>query len=211
MQLFRSFLRPMLLALGMLGGLGLAGQAQAVVAVTPVLTSYGWSGLCSDCTSIGDPGSNAVSGMLVLQDYTPGDVIDSNNFVSFSYSGSNLVHPFTVDESSGVLWLAGGITPNPGPKRFEVIFGDGLHFQTQTSGAWSVCAPGPKPGFPGETAYYGGGFPVCDFGFTAHHDFGTSGSFLAAAVPEPAEWALLLAGLGVIGLARRRRGLPACA
>ena len=193
------WMRSALLALGLFGGLGWLAQAQAVV---PTQSTFEWSGICSDCTATGNSASHVVTGTLVLQDYTLGDAIDTSNFVSFSYSGSNLVNSITIDQDSFIYWLAGSITPNPGPKRFEVVFGDGLHFQPQTDGSWSVCAPGPA-------GYYGGGSPGCDFGFTAHSDFGTSGTFGGVpAVPEPAEWALLLAGLGVIGLARRRRSLP---
>lgn len=205
------WMRSALLALGLFGGLGWLAQAQAV-AVVPTQSTFEWSGICSDCTAIGNSASHVVTGTLVLQDYTLGQLIDETNFVSFSYRGSNLVSPYTVtigDLPVGLdlqYWLAGSIPVAQGAGTFEIGWSDGLHFQTQADGTWSTCAPGINSG-TGEPSFYGGG--SCNFSFFVHNDAGTGGAFSAAAVPEPAEWALLLAGLGVIGLARRRRSLPA--
>lgn len=201
------FLRSLLLAFSLLGGWSFASQAQAVT-TAPVLTTFDWVGSCSDCTTFENSGNNIVSARLTLQNYTPGDAIDMGHFVSFSYHGSNLVDPYTVatgvqqnyDDrlfSAEFAQVAGSIGELPAPHRFELVFDDGLHFQTQSDGSWSVCAPG-------SSGYYSGGRCLA-FVFTSHSDFGTGGTFLAAPVPEPGVWAMLCAGLGVLTLVRRRR------
>lgn len=200
------FLRSLLLAFSLLGGWGFASHAQAVT-TAPVLTTFDWVGSCSDCTTFGNPGNNIVSASLTLQNYTPGDAIDMGHFVSFSYHGSNLVDPYTVaagveqryDDrlfSAESAQVAGSIGELPAPHRFELVFDDGLHFQTQSDGSWSTCAPGG-------TNYYSG---TCfAFIFVTHADFGTGGTFSAAPIPEPGMWAMLCVGLGVLTLVSRRR------
>jgi len=42
----------------------------------------------------------------------------------------------------------------------------------------------------------------------ARSDFGGSFSLITAAVPEPASWAMMLAGFGMVGFAARRRSKP---
>jgi PEP-CTERM motif len=201
------FLQALVLAFSLLGGLGAASHAQAVT-TPPVLSTFDWVGSCSDCTSFGNPGNNIVSARLTLQNYTPGDDIDMGHFVSFSYFGSNLVNPYTVAVgvtqsredglfSADFAQVAGSIGAVPAPHRFELMFDDGLHFQTQPDGTWSTCAPGAD--------YYSG---TCfAFTFTTHSDYGTGGTFSAAPVPEPGVWAMLCAGLGLLAVVRRRRAV----
>ena len=193
--------RWVLIAIGLLGSHFLVVPAQAVAQV-PVLSTFEWVGNCSDCTAIGNGSSTVVSGTLVLQDYTLGDAISAAHLVSFSYSGSNLVDPYTVTPDNSVYYMAGNIDSAQGPGRFELAWDDGLHFETQTTGAWSTCAPGINPK-TGLSVYYGGS--NCDFGRSINTDFGTGGTFSTAAVPEPGIWALMGAGLGVIAVVRRRR------
>ena len=204
------FLQALVLAFSLLGGLGAASQAQAVT-TAPVLSTFDWVGSCSDCTSFGNPGNEIVSARLTLQNYTPGDDIDMGHFVSFSYFGSNLVDPYTVAVGAEFSFadrifntdfaqVVGNIGAVPSPHRFELVFEDGLHFQTQTDGTWSTCAPGGSG--------YASGTCVA-FVFTTHSDFGSAGTFSAAPVPEPGVWAMLVAGLGMLAVVRRRRAITA--
>jgi PEP-CTERM motif len=208
LRIFRSIL----LAFGLFSGMGLLTQAQAVT-TGPILSTFDWVGSCSDCTTFGNPLNNIVTASLTLQDYTPGDEIHIGNFVSFSYSGSNLVNPYTVavglDTSAyaGIFGtdfaqVAGNIQTLPGGNRFELVWDDGLHFQTQANGLWSTCAPGPGP--LGNTIYAGGN--SCQaFIFSLHADTGSGGTFTTTPVPEPGVWAMLCMGLGVLAVVGRRR------
>jgi hypothetical protein len=201
------FFRSLLLAFSLLGGLGASSQAQAVTAA-PVLTTFDWVGYCEDCTTFANSSNRVINARLTLVDYTPGDDIDMGHFVSFSYFGSDLVDPYTVAvgvEPSFVdrvfntdsTQVAGNIGALPAPHRFELVFEDGLHFQTQPDGTWSTCAPGAN--------YYSG---TCSgFFFTTHSDYGSGGTFSAAPIPEPGVWAMLVAGLGVLAVVRRRRAI----
>lgn len=221
MNPFIRLVKSLLLAASL--GLGLASApAQAVVGTN--FSTFYWSGDCLDCTSLGAPGSTGVSGVLTLKDYTQGTPIVIDNFESLSYSGSNLVYPFSVTKlvdidgfpddgnpatndfaASSIYYIAGKIESVPGPSGFEIVFDDGLFFETQTTGSWSLCAPGINAfGLPG---YYGGF--SCDAGPVVPADFGNAAVFTTTPVPEPGEWAMLLAGLGLIGFMRRRRAASA--
>ncbi len=203
-QLARSIGLAVVFGLGLL----MAGSGAQAVGTQ---TTFHWSGNCEDCASaIGAP-SFGVTGALTLLDYEFGDSIHAGNFVSFSYSGSNLVLPFTVggnvtDRDAGlwsvdtVYWLDGRIDAVPGANRFELVFEDGLFFQTQPNGSWSTCAP--------DAQFYSGGNSCGTF--LAPADFGSAAQFSAAPVPEPGAWGMLVAGLGVLGFWRRRR-LPQAA
>ena len=65
----------------------------------------------------------------------------------------------------------------------------------------------PSTGFYGTGLSLDSGFYVLEITGTANADGAGYGGalFNAAAVPEPQEWALLVAGLGVLGLYARRR------
>lgn len=168
-------------------------------------TTFYWSANCQDCASTASVPSFGVTGTLTLLDYELGQEIGSDNFLSFSYSGSNLIRPFFVggdvtDRGAGrfdlgtVYRVDGRVDAVPAANRFELQFDDGLFFQTQLDGSWSVCAPDA-------IHYYGGN----SCGTFEPADFGNAAVFATTApVPEPGVWAMLAAGLGVIGLLRRR-------
>jgi hypothetical protein len=79
-----------------LGTLCVAATVFAGLSHASAITTYTFTGDCTDCTGQG-------MGTLVLQNYTLGDELETSNFVSFTYS-SNLLS-FTSDDGSlfGVL------------------------------------------------------------------------------------------------------------
>jgi hypothetical protein len=125
-------------------------------------------------------------GTLVLQNYTPGDELETSNFVSFTYS-SNLLS-FTSDDGSlfGVLPVNLPAPANVDIEELVVVPGctncAQLGFQSSTldNDQWQV--------------------------FT--EDIGTNGIWSAAApntaVPEPSSLVMLAGGLAGLGAWRLR-------
>jgi hypothetical protein len=206
MRAIARCLKSAFVAALLVGGLGTSLQAQAVAANTQQV--FYFTANCDDCANAIDRNDYPVTGTLVLQNYTPGTNIEFENFLSFSYGGSNLVDPYTVakgaipDFDKGIFntdfaTVAGKIASTAGPYRFELVFDDGLFFQSENTGDWSTCAP--KDG-----GYYGGG--SCFTLPPTPTDFGTAAVYsMAAPVPEPGAWAMLCAGLGLVAFMRRRR------
>lgn len=119
-------------------------------------------------------------GTLVLKDYTIGDALSTANFVSFSYS-SNLTS-FSLDS---VNQLIGSLTNLPGAN-FVEFNSDDFVFSSFAAGGFSPWCTGPT-GTCGD-----------DFGLTS------SWSLAAASVPEPAMWAVMVLGFGLLGASMRR-------
>ncbi len=158
--------------LAVLAGAALAAASTPAGATGVVIVTdetFYFTGVCSDC-------SGDVSATLVLQNYTLGDEYLPENFVSFTYGGSNLLPGFTVTPSElGVLF--GTFATVPGANNTYIVFTvPGVtidSFTTGADGTWSTGTPGA--------------------------DYGTSGSWSNTSVPEPATWAMM--GLGFAGLA----------
>lgn len=157
---------------------GLASSAGAVV--VPVSTmSFQFKGQCGDCTGYG-------VGTLTVQGYTPGTALDSSNLVDFTYS-SNLMPVFDINPTNDFLSvdsLSGNISTAQGFYDIHVsssLFGlfGGDYFDSSTDGTWDA----------GNSFF----FPFSD------QDHGTNGLWNPAGVPEPASWALMIAGLGLMG------------
>ncbi|MEN9627801.1 MAG: hypothetical protein RJA10_1028, partial [Pseudomonadota bacterium] len=144
-------LRSLIVAAGLAAGA--AGSAQATLLQQQ--TTYYFNANCSDCAVAAHSATYGVLGTLVLQGYTAGDAITQSNFVSFTYSGSNLIPGFTVDLNeytvvgrsgalpSDVYVLEGAIPATlPSAAEFDIQFADGLGFKSHADGSFYVCGPG---------------------------------------------------------------------
>lgn len=133
--------------------------------------TFFFTGVCTDCS--GDVGAT-----LVLENYTQGKQLAKGDFISFSYSGSNLVPAFTISPSE--LFAISGVIPMdlPAPAQFSLEFTTLYsNFLSQPDGTWYVD----------------------------HDDYGTNGVW---SVPEPSTWAMMalgFAGLGFVGHRSRKR------
>ena len=138
------------------------------------LSTFDFAGICSDCTGIG-------AGELVLNNYSLGTAIDSSNFVSFTYDGTDLLPAFTIMSGQEVL-ISGSISePLPGAETF-LLFGSDQYFSSSSSGFWCV-----------------GNGCLADFGL--NHVWSAVDA-TSNTVPEPMTFALL--GGGLLGLAAFR-------
>ncbi len=206
--------------------MGAAGSAQAVAANS----TFYFNANCADCAVAANAAGYGVMGTLVLQNYSQGSAITAENFVSFTYSGSNLVAPYSVTPSGSdgdgttndftfsfdFSSVSGSIPATlPAAAEFDLIFDDGLRFNASADGNWYTCAP--APGWAsGNGAYYGGS----DCFNHSNNDNGT-GQFARAPgtgplgpngpgrdLPEPGVYSLALLGLGAAFIARRRQRQP---
>jgi PEP-CTERM motif len=194
--------------------------------------TFSFFGDCADCTPTTASAQTPLA-TLTLKDFTAGDSPSLDNFVSFSYVGSDIVAPYIVTKTgTSDFFTLGDLTVNstvdPGTRfttinvvegtgtfqpdgiqnvplilDFTIAFDDGLRFS-------SSKAPGAvgtwytcSIGLSGSPYYAGSN---CNQ--IANNDFGT-GSWLApavqAVVPEPSTYLLAGFGLGVLVLASRRK------
>lgn len=157
-----------------------AASSVSAVTVLPTYT-YNFQGACAanDCTGFG-------VGLLTLN--TSSTTISASNFVGFSYM-SNLVN-FTIYGNTNGAMASGSLTALPGPD--YTLFSDNSYtFTSSSSGGWSV----------GRTILISAGSDE-DRGATS---IWAAGPAAVAAVPEPATWAMMLAGFAMIGMAMRSR------
>jgi hypothetical protein len=123
--------------------------------------------------------SGTGTGTLVLKDYTLGDTLTTSNFVSFTYSSNLLSYALSsVDD------LTGSLTAVTGPA-YVAFHGGGYSFNSVPIGPISPWCTGAA------------GSCAADFGFF-------SSWALAASVPEPAMWAVMVLGFGMLGATMRR-------
>lgn len=131
-------------------------------------------------------GSNGFSARFSLDDQTRPDVNFPSDFYIFDVAGvysdgSPTASLALYDAASG-----GGMTLNTLNFTLANIAGQALYSGTLAQP--TLLAFGP-------TAFYDYDVPTISYSVSA----------IAAAVPEPAAWAMLLAGFGMIGMAARRR------
>jgi hypothetical protein len=169
-----------------LGTLCAAAGLLAGLSYASTITTYTFTADC--CDDSGGPGS--ATGTLVLRNYTPGDELETSNFVSFSYSSPWASLPTETLDSTGALL---GILPVdlPGPANVAIA---------------GLVVPGcPSCSGVNFDSYTDGNFEIgneVDYGT----DFIWSVAATKTAVPEPSSLVTLAAGLG--GLVAWRRRVP---
>jgi len=156
--------------------LAFASPAHAIVATTD--TTFQFVGDCNDCAGQG-------KAQLTLSNYTLGTDITTDNFVSFTYDGTNLLPSFTETDADVIAngYISGAIDgPLPATEEFYVSGTNGL-FSSYFDGYWCV----------------GSGGCVADNGVNGIY------SVASASIPEPASLGLLTIGAVGLGTIRRRR------
>jgi len=126
--------------------------------------------------------------------------VEVSNF-SFSFTGNEALHAFTSSFANGggfsnLAYRLGRTTFEPGPYDGLSVVGevdDGEDFRLirflSFNAAWDAADA------PGLFTDYMSGEAIT----------GTDQAIRVSAVPEPSEWALMLAGLGAVGAMMRRR------
>ncbi|WP_010163629.1 PEPxxWA-CTERM sorting domain-containing protein [Sphingomonas sp. PAMC 26617] len=156
----------------------LAAAATALVSATPASATTLFYAIT---------GSNGFSAHFSLDDHTMPDVNFPTEFFIFDVAG---VYSDGSSTASLALYDAadgGGMTLNTFNFTLANIAGPALYSGTLAQP--TLLAFGP-------TAFYDYEVPTISYRVSA----------VAAAVPEPTTWAMLLAGFGMIGIAVRRRG-----
>jgi MYXO-CTERM domain-containing protein len=211
----RLFPRPSIALRSLVIAAGLAAAAAGSAQATAVMEStYYFNANCADCAVAANSATFGVLGTLVLQGYTAGDAISESNFVSFTYSGSNLIPGFTVnlteytvvgspDPVPTTVYALSGAIPEtlPSTVEFDIEFGDGLGFKSHADGSFYVCGPGLTDYYANDcTAFFNNDQGTGSFSTVNSTRLGPDGQ---GTVPEPDT--ALLAALGLLAAARRRR------
>ena len=161
-------------------------------AINPNSTFY-FTGACSDC-------AGTANATLVLSNYSQGSSILLSNLVSFNYTGTNLVNPFTFTQADVGFFnfIISGTIPVTLPSATNFSIG----FQTlgrPTPAA--VKTNGSTLGNPFFNTASNGVWSVAGSGILL--DFGTVGGFSGSPTPEPASFVLVAAGIAALALRRR--------
>ena len=148
----------------------------AAYAIALAPDQFTFAGDCQDC-------ENATGTLLNY-----GTTLNYNNFFSFTYSSSVISYTITkttVSQDS----VFGDLSGAPGRKAVTILgydptSGRSYSFVSQLSGRFDVDELTPL-----------------DFGF----DHSWAGANAVADAPEPATWAMMVGGFGLVGGALRRR------
>ena len=173
-------------------------------AITPQDYTFSFIGKCADCEGSG-------RGTLKLTNYELGTDFDETNFVSFTYDGSNLFDPYEIDNGN-VSYAFGNIGATPGPYNVSIgglVEGEGvpifdraaflsfpsaldfglIYFSSYDDGEWST----------------GYNIEIDDYGVDGVWNLAADVTPSPSDVPEPASWAMMISGFGLIGASMRRR------
>lgn len=159
-------------------------QAHATPAA-PLLYQFDFTGTCAvgDCNQETQAPATA---RLTLQNYTLGNQINTDNFYSFTYNGTDIVSAFTITADDSNLSVSGAIADNLPAAEIVSIQGDVNNttytFMSGAEGDWSLSVAS----------------------LSAPLDRGVNGTYAA---PEPISLSLLGIGLLGTGAVRRRRRL----
>ena len=186
-------------------------------------TNRGWidqTGL----NNAGGPDGNYIAGFCGSSDACKGADLEYHNYFKFdlasiSSAGSAILNLYQPDDAFGFAGLDGYVSPNPSITYALYDFTSGGDISAATGfGAYQDLANGLSFGSTVITAASNGGtvsFALNAAGLTALNAsaggaFAFGGAILNAAppaVPEPASWAMMVGGFGLIGggLRQRRR------
>lgn len=163
----------------------LAAHASTVV--------YNFHGVCTDCSN--DAPFNGGNGLLTLSDYTAGDDITSDNFVSFVYN-SDILTNYSFYGTDEDLYISGSV--GLGAQDYLNIHEtNGKYFNANAS----ITLPGEGGPINLPQNWCTGNSCLADYGTT----FTFTSASSPAATPEPGSLALLGTGMASLAALRKRR------
>jgi hypothetical protein len=178
-----------------------------------VFTAYSYPGAFTAGGCLGSATTSCLTGgpSAYLGAYF--DSVDGVANTAFLHAADVTLHPGANGEQAAVAFIA----PTAGSYRFTGFFrgvdapnGNGVTFATP--GGAGVMAPGGTQSFDLTTVLGAGQKAFFSVGNNGSYAYDTTGLNLsAAAVPEPATWAMMITGLALIGgavrSANRKAGL----